>query len=183
MDRLDDYLKTEAELLARIARQPLARLASILVEARQEGRRIFVFGNGGSAATASHFVVDLIKGAAAPAQKPFKAICLNDNMPTVSAVANDIGYEHVFATPLAALAEPGDVVIAISGSGNSANVLRALSVAREHTLMTIGLTGFRGGKLKDMVDVAIVVPSESMQMIEDAHLTILHAVFVELCAR
>jgi D-sedoheptulose 7-phosphate isomerase len=183
MDRLDDYLRHEAELLGRIPRQPLADMATILAEARRTGRRIFIFGNGGSAATASHFVVDLIKGAAAPGKPPFKIVCLNDSIPTLTAVANDYSYESVFATPLAALAEPGDIAIAISGSGNSANVLRAMETARQLKLTSIGLTGFSGGKLKDVVDLAIIVPSESMQLIEDAHLVILHAIFVELCNR
>lgn len=181
MDRIDSYLNQEAELLPRIPRAPLARIASILAEARRDGRHIFTFGNGGSAATASHFVVDLIKGAAKPGKPRFKIMCLNDSIPSLTALANDVSYETVFAEPLAALAGPGDVAIAISGSGNSPNVLRAMSVAREHKLITIGLTGFSGGKLKDMVDVAVVVPSDSMQLIEDAHLAILHAIFVELC--
>ena len=183
MDRLDDYLKQEAELLARIPRQPLAQLALILADARRDGRRVFLFGNGGSAATASHFVVDLVKGAAAPGKPPFKAVCLNDSVPTLTAVANDYSYDSVFATPLAALAGPADVAIAISGSGNSPNVLSAMAVARDLKLIRVGLTGFSGGKLKDAVDLAIIVPSDSMQMIEDVHLVILHAVFVELCSQ
>jgi len=181
MTTIDTYLTNGAQILSTLPRQPLEHVAAILRQARHEGRRIFIFGNGGSAATAAHFTVDLLKGTRDEAKPHFKAICLNDNIPTLTALANDIGYDAVFSEPLASLAEPGDVAIAISGSGNSANVLRAMVTAREHRLVSIGLTGFSGGRLKDLVDVAIIVPSTSMQLIEDAHLAILHAIFVDLC--
>ncbi len=180
MRTIDTYLIGEAELLQRIERAPLERAAAVLRQARNEGRRIFIFGNGGSAASASHFVVDIIKGTLDPAKPRFKMICLNDNVPTLTALANDFGYEHVFAEPLMSLAEAGDIAIAISGSGNSPNVIRAMQVARERKLTTIGLSGASGGKLKDWLDIAILVPSPSMQLVEDAHVVILHAIFVEL---
>jgi D-sedoheptulose 7-phosphate isomerase len=178
---LDSYLNAEADLLRRLPRQPLAQVVAILRQARQEGRRVFVFGNGGSAATASHFVVDLVKGTLNPALPRFRVICLNDNVPTLTALGNDIGYDRVFAEPLLSLAEPGDIAMAISGSGNSPNVIAAMTAARQAGLTTIGLSGESGGQLKTMVDVAVLAPSASMQLIEDAHLVILHAIFVELC--
>jgi D-sedoheptulose 7-phosphate isomerase len=181
MRNIDTYLNTVAGVLARMPRPPLARVVAILQKARQERRCIFVFGNGGSAATASHFVVDILKGTLDDSQPRFRIVCLNDNIPTLTALANDTGYDCVFAEPLASLAEHGDVAIAISGSGNSANVLKAMDVAGQLGLTTIGLTGGSGGKLIDMVDAAVIVPSPSMQVIEDAHLVILHAVYVELC--
>jgi len=168
------------QTLQRLPRDEIARLAEVLAQARQEGKRIFVFGNGGSAATASHFACDLGKGTVQEGMPRFKVIALNDNMPTFSAYANDCGYETVFAEPLISLSEPGDVAIGISTSGNSANVLRAMEVARERGLVTVGLTGFQGGQLKDKVDLCIIVPSDSMQQIEDAHLVILHALFLAL---
>jgi D-sedoheptulose 7-phosphate isomerase len=154
-----------------------------LQRARREGKRVFLMGNGGSAATASHFVNDLLKGTTQPGQPRFKVMCLADNVSTLTAYANDTSYEMIFAEPLAALAEPGDVVIAISGSGNSPNVLRAMDTAQDLGLTRIGLTGCAGGKLKAKCDVCVVVPSDSMQIIEDAHLAILHAIFRALCAQ
>jgi D-sedoheptulose 7-phosphate isomerase len=178
---LDSYLSAEADLLRRLPRQPIAQIVAILRQARQDGRRIFIFGNGGSAATASHFAVDMVKGTLNPAMPRFKVICLNDNVPTLTALGNDIGYDRVFVEPLLSLAEPGDVAVAVSGSGNSPNVIAAMKAARQAGLTTIGLSGESGGQLKELVDVAVLAPSASMQLIEDAHLVILHAVFVELC--
>jgi len=110
-----------------------------------------------------------------------KLICLSDNVPTLTAYANDVSYDIVYAEPLASLAEPGDVAIALSGSGNSPNVLRAMDVAQEMGVTRVGLTGRDGGKLKDQCDICVIVPTDSMQVIEDAHLVILHAVFLALC--
>jgi D-sedoheptulose 7-phosphate isomerase len=178
---IDSYLNAEADLLRRLPRAPLGQVVAVLRQARQDGRRIFVLGNGGSAATASHFVVDMVKGTLDPSKPRFKVMCLNDNVPTLTALGNDVGYDRVFVDPLLALAEPGDVVIAISGSGNSPNVIAALQVARQAGMMTIGLSGESGGRLKELVDIAVLAPSGSMQLIEDAHLVILHAIFVDLC--
>jgi len=168
-------------VLSKIPQDPIERIIAALKQARAGNRRIFVFGNGGSSANASHFVNDMVKSTVRPDQPRFKLICLSDNVPTLTAYANDVSYEVIFAEPLAALAEPGDVALALSGSGNSPNVLRAMDVAKEMGLTRIGLTGCGGGKLKDKCDVCVVVPSDSMQMIEDAHLVILHSVFLALC--
>lgn len=181
MGNVQAYLRDVSEVLLRLPHDRIADVIAVLERARAEGRRIFLFGNGGSAATASHIAVDLIKSTARPGKPRLKVIALNDGIPTLTAYANDYGYETVFAGPLEALAEPGDVAIGISASGNSANVLRAMDVARERELVTVGLTGFQGGKLKERVDICIIVPSNSMQQIEDAHLVILHAIFLALC--
>ncbi len=181
MEQIQSYLDKLCQALQDLPQDEIARAIDVLERARVEGRRVFLFGNGGSAATASHIAVDLIKGTAQPGKPRLKVITLNDGIPTLTAYANDYGYETVFAGPLEALAEPGDVAIGISGSGNSPNVLRAMDVARERKLTTIGLTGYEGGRLKDKVDVCIIVPSHSMQRIEDAHLVILHIVFLALC--
>jgi D-sedoheptulose 7-phosphate isomerase len=142
-------------------------------------------GNGGSAAMASHLVCDLGKGTVRKGKERFKIMSLNDNVPLLTAYANDFGYETVFAEPLASLAEPGDVAIAISSSGNSPNVLRAMDVARERGLTTIGITGFEGGRLKDKVDVCVIVPADSqhpdsMQHAEDGQWVVLHTIFVAI---
>ncbi|HAL61609.1 MAG TPA: phosphoheptose isomerase [Chloroflexi bacterium] len=181
MENAEAYLRDVSEVLLQLPHDRITDVIAVLEQARAEGRRIFVFGNGGSAATASHFACDLGKGTVQESQPRFKVMALNDNIPLLTAYANDFGYETVFAEPLASLSEPGDVAIGISASGNSANVLRAMDVARERELVTVGLTGFQGGRLKDKVDICIIVPSDSMQQIEDAHLVILHAIFLALC--
>ena len=176
---LQKYVReAEAALEAPYFLAALERIVPILLRARTEDRTIFFFGNGGSASTASHFVTDIAKVAggteARGKGKRFRCLSLNDNTPGLTAWANDVGYAEVFSGPLKALAEKGDVAVAISGSGNSPNVLEGVKTARAMGLATIGLTGMGGGKLKDMVDVALVVPSNSMQHTEDTHLITLH---------
>ncbi len=150
------------------------RIVPLIVRARTAGRTVFFFGNGGSASTASHFVTDITKVAARGPGRRTRCVSLNDNVPGMTALANDLDYTRVFAEQLKVLAEPGDVAVAISGSGNSPNVLEAVKVARTLGVATIGLTGMGGGKLKDLVDVAVVVPSNSMQHTEDSHVVLLH---------
>ncbi|MBI4790622.1 MAG: SIS domain-containing protein [Chloroflexi bacterium] len=176
MNSLQEYFEIETRLFSRIPFERVDRLIALLERARTEGQRIFLFGNGGSAATASHFACDLGKGTVRAAVPRFKVIALNDNMATFSAYANDQGYESVFAEPLISLAERGDIAIAFSGSGNSPNVLRAMQAAQARGLMTVGFTGFQGGKLKDCVELEINVPSDLMAQIEDVHLALTHAV-------
>ena len=176
---LENYVRESQALLgAPYFLVAVERIAPVFLRARAEDRTIFFFGNGGSASTASHFVTDIAKVAGgttvrAPGQR-FRCLSLNDNVPGVTAWANDVGYAEVFSGQLRALAEKGDVAVAISGSGNSPNVLEGVRTARAMGLTTIGLTGMGGGKLKDLVDVALVVPSNSMQHTEDTHLILLH---------
>ena len=150
------------------------RIVPLIVGARAAGRTVFFFGNGGSASTASHFVTDITKVAARGPGRRTRCVSLNDNVPGVTALANDLDFSHVFAEQLKVLAEPGDVAVAISGSGDSPNVVEAVEVAKSLRLTTIGLTGMGGGKLKDLVDVPVVVPSNSMQHTEDLHLIVCH---------
>jgi D-sedoheptulose 7-phosphate isomerase len=180
LGNVHEYYQAVAETVLKIPQGPVEQIIAALNQARAEKRRIFIFGNGGSAANASHFVVDVIKSTVRPDQPRYKIICLNDNIPTITAYSNDVSYDAIFCEPLAALAEPGDVAIAISGSGNSPNVLRAMDTAKDMGLTRIGLTGYAGGKLKDKSDICVIVPSDSMQVIEDAHLVILHSIFLSL---
>jgi D-sedoheptulose 7-phosphate isomerase len=139
---------------------------------------VFVFGNGGSAASASHMMCDLDKGTIAQGEsRRFKVLALTDNVPLITAWANDSRYENIFAEQIKNFAERGDVAFAISGSGNSGNVLLALEAAREFGLITAGLAGYQGGKMKALCDVCAVVPIDNMQMIEDMHHAILHSMF------
>ena len=153
---------------------------AVLYEARLSDRQVFIMGNGGSAATASHFACDLGKGTLLPGRPRFRVIALTDNMPLFSALANDYGYHRVFAEQLASLVRPGDVVIGISGSGNSANVVNALLFAQKVAATTIGMTGFDGGNVKRLVDVCIHVPNDCIEQVEDVHLLLEHLICTEL---
>ena len=152
----------------------LVRVVDTLNEAREKGRRVFTFGNGGSASTASHFACDLAKGARSQDRPGLRTQCLNDSIPLTTAWANDADYETIFSAQLMGLADPGDVVIAISGSGNSPNVLNGVEAARLRGATTIGLSGFDGGRLASMVDIAIVVRNHVMEQVEDIHLVLGH---------
>jgi D-sedoheptulose 7-phosphate isomerase len=152
---------------------------SEIMRAYESGKNIFTFGNGGSAALASHFACDLGKGTVISenGQKRFRVMALTDNVALMTAWANDSCYERIFAAQLQNFVVPGDVAFAISGSGNSPNVLHGLEVARSHGARTIGLTGFEGGKMKNLCDVCVILPSDNMQIIEDFHLSVTHAIF------
>jgi D-sedoheptulose 7-phosphate isomerase len=160
----------------------IASAASELLECQRRGGTIFVLGNGGSAATASHFACDLAKGTRSDGRPTFRVVALTDNVPLITAWGNDEGYERVFADQLAALVRPGDVVVAISASGNSPNVLMATQAARRGGATTIALTGGSGGKLAPLADVVVRVPGGSIEQVEDAHLIVAHSLCVGLRA-
>lgn len=171
------------ELTVTIQKLPLPaidRLVSTLLEAYEGARTIFIFGNGGSASLASHMSCDFGKGTIPKAGKRLRVVALTDNVALITAWANDTRYDRIFAEQLENLLRPGDVALAISGSGNSSNVLAALNFAREAGAVTTGVTGFQGGKMKALCDVCVVVPSDNMQIIEDLHLAIAHSVFRRL---
>jgi D-sedoheptulose 7-phosphate isomerase len=166
--------ETRDALADRYLEEGIARIVPVLLEARQAGRTIFFFGNGGSASTASHFVCDIGKATIRGDGKRFRCIALVDSVESVTAWANDAEYAKVFSEQLRGLAVAGDVAVGISGSGNSPNVLKAMELAHTLGLRTIGLTGMGGGKLKGLAEIPMVVPSTSMQHIEDVHLLICH---------
>ncbi len=152
----------------------IAQIVPVFLRARDAGRTIFFFGNGGSASTASHFVVDIGKATIRGDGRRFRCVALVDNVESVTAWANDAEYGVVFSEQLRGLGTAGDVAVGISGSGNSPNVLRAIELAQQMKITTVGLTGIGGGRLKGIVDIPVVVPSNSMQHVEDAHLLICH---------
>jgi D-sedoheptulose 7-phosphate isomerase len=149
---------------------------SILAQARDEDRRIFVCGNGGSASTASHFVCDMAKGASYKRDKRFRIMALTDSLPTITAYSNDVCYECVFVEQLKNFAQHGDVLVAISGSGNSPNVLRAVEYANSIGCMTIALSGRDGGKLGPLARLNIQASNPHMGRIEDVHMIVLHMI-------
>jgi D-sedoheptulose 7-phosphate isomerase len=158
----------------------IERVSAMLISAYERRRTVFTFGNGGSAALASHFACDLGKGTINGCRKRFQVLALTDNVPLMTAWANDSKYEDIFAEQLVNFAKPHDLAFAISGSGNSPNVLKALKVARQEGLLTIGLTGFAGGKMNELCDACIIVPSDNMQIIEDLHLCVAHSLFTSI---
>jgi D-sedoheptulose 7-phosphate isomerase len=145
-------------------------------DARANGRQIFVCGNGGSASTASHFACDIVKGASYNRNQRFRIMALTDQLPTITAYANDVSYDSVFVEQLRNFAQPGDLVMGISGSGNSPNVLRALEYANSIGCHTLALTGRDGGKLGPLAQLNIQVAAPHMGRIEDAHMIVCHMI-------
>jgi D-sedoheptulose 7-phosphate isomerase len=174
MDAVHTYIIELKETLDQLATQPINQAINVLHEARLNSRQIFIMGNGGSASTASHFVCDLAKNTRRAGWPHFRVIGLADNIAILSAYANDEGYENVFAQQLANLVQPGDVVIGISTSGKSPNVLKAIELASRANATTIGFTGFDAGQLGSMVDIHIHVPSHCIEHVEDVHLMLEH---------
>lgn len=168
------YIQDEIDTLNRLDVDAIDQVMRALLETYENGNRVYVFGNGGSSATASHFQNDFNKGISEHTEKKFDFLCLNDNVATVMAVANDIGFEEVFRFQLRGHLKPGDLVFAISGSGNSKNVLNAVEYAKEQGVKIVGVTGYDGGKLDRLADYHLHVPVMSMQITEDVHMIFDH---------
>ena len=168
------YIAHEIETLQKLDVEQINAALNLLRQTQENGNTVYVFGNGGSSATASHFQNDFNKGVSEHTEKKFNLLCLNDTVSTIMAVANDIGFEEIFRFQLVGHIKPGDVCLAISGSGNSPNVLRAVEYAKERGNKIIGLTGFGGGKLRELSDVSLHVPINSMQITEDIHMVFDH---------
>lgn len=173
----ETYFAGLSRTLLRLGHAGIDQVAEALLRAYQDDHAVFIFGNGGSAALASHIACDLGKGTAVAGSRRFRVLSLTDNVPLMTAWANDERYEDIFAEQLRNFIRPGDVALAISGSGNSPNVLHGLRAAREAGAFNIGLAGYQGGKMKGLCDMCVVVPSENMQIIEDLQLSISHCVF------
>jgi D-sedoheptulose 7-phosphate isomerase len=183
LSRAESYIQVVSTTLKRLPFAMIDQLTEVLWNAYQGKRSVYLFGNGGSAALASHCACDLGKGTVINERRRFRVLALTDNVPLITAWANDADYQNVFAEQLRSFLQEGDVAFAISGSGNSPNILNGLRVASEMGAFTVGLTGFQGGKMKPLCELCIVVPSENMQVVEDAHLSVAHSVFVSLRER
>ena len=181
IDQITDYFEKEKKVLDQISKEDLNSVMNLLVDAKDAGKTIFIMGNGGSAATASHYVCDFNKGISLGKEKMFKFICLNDNVPTMMAYANDLSYADVFVGPLKNFMQAGDIVIGISGSGNSENVVGAIQYANENGGVTVGLTGYSGGKVKQLSKYNVHVPVDDMQITEDLHMVLDHCMMIILC--
>ena len=171
---ISTYLKHEIDTIQKLDVEQINRALNLLLEAFENGNTVYIFGNGGSSATASHYQNDFNKGVSEHTEKKFNFQCLNDNVATVMAVANDIGFAEVFRFQLRGHLKVGDIVMAISGSGNSRNVINAVEYAKEQGCKIIGITGYDGGTLKGMSDVSLHAPVNSMQITEDIHMIFAH---------
>ena len=176
MEFIQDYISTLQITMDQLPRQLIADVIDLLQQARRNGSQVFILGNGGSASTASHFACDLAKNTRQEGLPHFRVIGLTDNMAMFSALANDEGYENVFSEQLVSLVRPGDIVIAISASGNSKNVINAAEVAHRYKATVIGFTGFDGGHLGQLANINIHVNSNIIEHVEDIHLMLEHLI-------
>ena len=178
-----DYCQGLKEALDTIPTEAAEKFLQLLETAYLEGRQVFIMGNGGSGSSASHAAGDLNKGVSYGREKRFRVICLNDNMATLTAYANDVSYSDAFVEQLKNFLHSGDVVIGISGSGNSPSILKAVEYANQQGAVTVGMTGFSGGKLVGMAQLPMHIPVNDMQKVEDIHMMLFHVAMQVLCAR
>jgi D-sedoheptulose 7-phosphate isomerase len=171
---LDEYLERLQEAVQSLPRERMNALGETLFRAYRYNKQVFVMGNGGSSSTASHMAADLAKNTIGPNMKRFRIVSLNDNAAIMTALANDLGYENVFSEQLTNLVQAGDVLIVVSASGNSPNVLKAMHYARSRSAEVVALLGFDGGAAAELADIALVVPSDHYGVVEDVHLIINH---------
>jgi len=176
MSIIQNYINGLRNCLKELSMQNLEEVAEIIFNAYKKTKQIFILGNGGSASTASHFARDINIGTAVEGKPRVRAISLTDNIALITALSNDIDYSSIFEQQLIGQLNEGDVVIAISASGNSSNVLKAIKFARGNGAMTVGFTGFGGGKLKELAHKCIVLSSNDYGQVEDIHLSLAHII-------
>lgn len=177
IEKINSYFETLKKSIDNLDKNDVNNFIKLLVQAKEEERTIFVMGNGGSASTASHFCCDFNKGMSYRQDKKFRMICLNDNVATMLAYANDVSYDDVFVEQLKNFLNPGDIVIGISGSGNSKNVIKAIEYANLSGAITVGLTGFNGGILKQICKKSVHANIDDMQVTEDIHMMLCHMTY------
>ena len=177
MNTIKSYIANLKTTLDNLDISEIEKTANAFITARDNQKQIIFFGNGGSGSTASHFVCDLSKGCSYEKDKRIRAICLNDNIPTLLAYSNDVSYDVVFLEQLKNLLNPGDVVVGISGSGNSKNIIKAIEYANANGAVTIGLTGYNGGKLKEISSISVNANIDDMQISEDIHVIVMHILY------
>ena len=178
---IKEYFDNVKKTLDQVSKESLSEIINILNHARDSHKNIFICGNGGSASTASHYCCDFNKGVSSNQASKFRFICLGDNIPTMMAYANDTSYNNIFVCPLENLFLPGDYVIGISGSGNSENVVKAIEFANQNKGISIGITGYDGGRIMKIAQYNINVPINNMQISEDIHMIFDHCMMTILC--
>lgn len=177
LQKIREYYEKKIKIINALDLKEADRAAEAVLRAYEREASIYIFGNGGSAATASHFANDFNKGISERFDKKFHMFCLCDNFATVMAIANDISYDEIFRFQLLNKLKTDDLVIGISGSGNSRNVINAVQYAKETGAQTIGITGYSGGRLRELSDYHLHVPAQDMQITEDIHMTFDHMLF------
>ncbi|MFQ3549987.1 MAG: SIS domain-containing protein [Armatimonadota bacterium] len=183
MNIVKDYLTKLQETISELSVEQIEENINLIQSAHDNGKQVFLIGNGGSAAMASHFACDLQKGLKMASGKRLRAIALTDSIPIISAWANDTSYNNIFSEQLDSLADSGDLLIAISGSGNSPNIINAVEKANEMGLITVGWSGFDGGKLAKVVKHPLIINSDNMQRIEDVHVILAHVIFFSMVSK
>ncbi len=178
-----DYFKRLSQTLDEVDTDSIEKLAGLLMQAREHGNTVFIFGNGGSGATASHVTGDFLKGISYQLDKRFRVQCLNDNDSGMMAISNDLSYEEIFIEQLKAFLRKEDIVIGISGSGNSANVVKAMQYAKTQGAKTVAFCGYKGGKIKELAELVIHAPVQDMEITEDVHIIIFHSLKQSLMRR
>ena len=176
MELIKEYIEGLKKCIEELSIRDIEETASIISDASKKGKRIFIMGNGGSATTATHFARDLQIGTAVAGNPRLRVTCLADNVASITSIANDINYESIFVEQLIGQLEEGDVVIGISASGNSPNVLKAIEYARQNGAVTIGFIGFGGGKLKELTHKSIILSSKDYGQVEDVHMALVHII-------
>ena len=176
--KIEDYKEKLVNEIRNLDTELINDFINLLVAKRDERKQIFIMGNGGSGATASHIAGDFNKGLSLfkPEDKRYRMVCLTDNIPALLSIANDVSYDDIFVEQIKNFLNDGDILICISGSGNSANVLKAAEYAKGRGNTIVGFTGFDGGKLKAMSDVSIYIPIDDMQITEDIHMMLGHLI-------
>jgi D-sedoheptulose 7-phosphate isomerase len=171
-----NYFSRLSETLKKLDIQVIEQFVDALLQARDTENTVFIFGNGGSAATASHVTGDFLKGISFELDKRFRVMCLSDNTAGITAISNDLGYEDIFVEQLKVFLKKNDLVVGISGSGNSVNVVKAMEYAGRQGAKTVAMCGFNGGKIKELADLVIHIPISDMEITEDIHIIIFHAI-------
>lgn len=175
-DIIERYFRELTDAIWQIPVGKVEKVVQHIYRAYLDNKQVFILGNGGSAATASHFCCDLGKGAVVDGKRRLRVISLNDNMALMTAYANDFGYESIFVEQMKNLIQDGDVVICITASGNSPNVVRAVEFANEHGAITIGFLGFGGGKVKELVKEHVTLENQNYGQVEDVHMLLSHSI-------
>lgn len=174
MDKIQEYFNLLKTTIDSIDHNDVKKVADLMADTKNTQKKIIIFGNGGSASTASHLACDINKGISFGKEIKYRVLSLNDNIPTMLAYANDISYNDVFVEQLKNFMEQGDLVVGISGSGNSVNVIKAIEYANSKGNTTVGITGYEGGKLKQICSVSLNAPVNDMQISEDLHMIFAH---------
>lgn len=173
---IKDYIENLNQTLKKMPFESIEEIIKILIRANKEERQVFVFGNGGSAATADHFITDLGKGSSDRINKPFRCMSLNNNSAWITAIGNDYSFEDIFLRQMKNFAKPGDVLLTMSVSGSSPNLLKAFEWANSHDMETIALVGNKKGKLIDLAKHVVIIDSQHYGIVEDAHMVISHLI-------